>query len=57
MSHYLWWLLTTELELMTCNEPCLVTYTLPTQAQLGFRLIGIGRHFYTDYSHQTTNQR
>ena len=45
MSHYLWSILTTELELMTCNEPCLVTSTL--SAQLGWRLIGIGRHFYT----------
>ena len=52
MSHYVCSLLTTELELMTCNEPCLVTSTL--SALLGQRLIGIGRHFYTtQHSHLT----
>ena len=48
MSHYLWSILTTELELMTCNEPALVTSTLSALLGSAWRLIGIGHHFYTE---------
>ena len=41
-------LIISELELMTCNEPRLLTYTLSAQARrLGCRLIGIGQLLHT----------
>ena len=47
-------LIISELELMTCNEPRLLTYTLSAQARrLGCRLIGIGQLLHTTDHSQT----